>query len=231
MTTMCIETKTNQRIVCSDEIRIGDFEIGTRFICIPSNAVDILDDNNLIKTIKNAKLYSDEMDLLYHKFDNGYYKHADKSNLPYLTQTLARAEKLRGSDIPIQLGIDIEKIIDDCKEQMNTIKKEEEREQKKILEENRKKLKEQEIGYIYLIKSDHGYKIGKSKVLSKRMNTFGIQLPFEHECIYSAKVIAYHKIEKYFHKHFASKHLKGEWFNLNENDIGFIKSFTKEHEG
>ncbi|MFA5806614.1 MAG: GIY-YIG nuclease family protein [Melioribacteraceae bacterium] len=230
MYTIKVKTKTNQSVICLTDILIKGFNNDSNFICIPSSMIGTFDDNTLTDTIRDAKRYADEMDLLYHRFDDGYYKNADKSDLPYLINTIERAQKLRGSDIPIQLGIDIERIIDDCKEQMNTIKKEEEREQKKILEENRKKIKEQEIGYIYLIKSDHGCKIGKSKMLSNRINTIGIQVPFAHECIYSSKIKNYHKIEKFFHKHFSSKHLKGEWFNLNEDDIAFIKSYTKEHE-
>ncbi len=230
MSTVSIETKTNQRVALTNELRFEGFGNVSNFICVPSDIVGTLDDNTLIETMKDAKRYSDVMDLLYHQFDDGYYKNADKSDLPYLVKTIDRVEKLRGSDIPNQLGIDIERIIDDCKEQMNTIKKEEEREQKKILEENRKKLKEQEIGYIYLMKSDHGYKIGKSSKLPQRVKQIGIQLPFEHECIYSSKVKNYHKIEKFFHKHFSSKHINGEWFDLTEEDVVFIKAYTKENE-
>jgi hypothetical protein len=222
-----IKTKTDQTIICADQIPTKEFKKDISFICIPTSIINVINDITLIETIKDAKQYAEAIELHYHQFDDGYFKHAQKSNLPYLTKTINYAKKLRETDIPNQIGLDIDSIIKDCEEQIITIQKEEEKEQQRILANKQKELRKLEVGFIYLIKSDHGYKIGKSKNLSNRINKLGIQVPFEHECIYSSKFIGYHNVEKYFHKLFNSKRIKGEWFDLTEDDIIFIKEYSQ----
>ena len=45
------------------------------------------------------------------------------------------------------------------------------------------------------------------------------------------QILFYHKAtfkdEKFLHNHFDSKRLRGEWFNLNENDLRFIENYLK----
>jgi hypothetical protein len=221
-----IKTKTRKTVVCVDDIPSDIYSRTSKFICIPTEMLDSIDETDIIQTLKDARKYAEAIDLHYHHFDDGYFKHANGSDLPYLTKTIKRAEELRGTDIPDQLHIDIEAIIDDCKEQIQTIQRGEIHEQKRINEEKTKKLKAQEVGYIYLIKSTLGFKIGKSKNLSQRLNQFSIKMPFEHECIFSAKFRSYHLVEKILHSHFSSKHINGEWFSLTEEDIKFIKEYS-----
>jgi hypothetical protein len=222
-----ITTKTNQTVVCSTGIPSDSFRVNSKFICIPTSLVSSIDNITLIETIKDAVRYADAMDLVDHRFDDGYFEHTNKLDIPYLMKTIERAEKLRETDIPTQLQIDIEAIIHDCKEQLLSIKRDEEREQMKIAKEDLKKLREQEIGYIYLIKSDLGYKIGKSSKLPQRVRQIGIQVPFEHEFIFSAKFKAYHLVEKILHNQFSSKRIKGEWFDLTEEDVLCIREYSE----
>jgi len=74
-------------------------------------------------------------------------------------------------------------------------------------------------GYIYLLQSDYGYKIGKSKSPKTRNNIFSVKLPFEVEMIKTIKVDNYHQVEKDLHKHFEDKHLNGEWFDLTKEEV------------
>ena len=42
--------------------------------------------------------------------------------------------------------------------------------------------KKTDVGFIYLIKSKYGYKIGKSKKIQDRLSLFNVKLPFQNRC-------------------------------------------------
>jgi len=84
-------------------------------------------------------------------------------------------------------------------------------------------------GYIYLLKSDYGYKIGKSKNPKNRNNIFSVKLPFEVEMIKTIKVENYHQVEKDLHKHFEDKHLNGEWFDLTKEEIDEFERIVERY--
>lgn len=88
-----------------------------------------------------------------------------------------------------------------------------------------------EKGYVYFIKEDYAgrIKIGKTRDINQRMDTFNVKLPFNVELIHVIESANYHYTEKLFHVLFDSKRVNGEWFNLNENDISWVKSgnYTK----
>lgn len=106
---------------------------------------------------------------------------------------------------------------------------EEYREKKEIYDNKQIKRKRrlEEIGFIYILKSKYGCKIGKSRELEKRLNLFDVKLPFKIECILTVQTKEYHTKEKILHERYASKHLDGEWFQLDENDIIEIQKFLK----
>ena len=82
--------------------------------------------------------------------------------------------------------------------------------------------------YLYLInshKTDH-FKIGITNDLGKRINTFqtGNSLPLNFAFVVKAdltdilgKEIEY--LERFLHKNYKSKRIRGEWFKLNRMDI------------
>jgi hypothetical protein len=74
-------------------------------------------------------------------------------------------------------------------------------------------------GYIYVIKSKHGYKIGKSRNLKDRTRLFEVKLPFPIELEMSGWAHDYSNMERRLHNLFASKRLEGEWFNLDSTDL------------
>lgn len=86
-----------------------------------------------------------------------------------------------------------------------------------------------EVGYVYLVKMGEHYKIGISKSPEKRLGEF-TKLPNELEKICVVKVKGYKRIEEYLHEHFADKRVRGEWFELNEEDIEYIKEYLKEYD-
>ncbi len=81
-------------------------------------------------------------------------------------------------------------------------------------------------GYVYFVQEHMtgSFKIGKTKNIEKRMNIFGVKLPFENKLIYLIKTANHHQTEVVFHKHFSNKRLEGEWFALSKEDLSWIKA-------
>lgn len=77
-------------------------------------------------------------------------------------------------------------------------------------------------GYIYLLYSEYGYKIGKSKDIPTRMRTFGLQLPFPTELIHTIQTNDMAWAEEYLHAAFAHGRINGEWFNLSADEVARI---------
>ena len=93
-------------------------------------------------------------------------------------------------------------------------------------QEKKEKYKNEE-GFIYLIKSNNMYKIGKTKNIKTRIQSIKTSTPFLLEIVHTQKYINYHKIEKHLHTEFKDKRVSGEWFNLTENDIEYIKNYNE----
>lgn len=83
--------------------------------------------------------------------------------------------------------------------------------------------------YVYLIKMGEDYKIGISKDPERRLGEFTL-LPKELEKVFIHKVSNAKLIESELHEIFDEKRVRGEWFNLNEEDIEFIKNYIKDNE-
>jgi len=86
----------------------------------------------------------------------------------------------------------------------------------------------QNLGFVYIIKSKLGYKIGYSKEIHKRNKIFNVKLPFQWEFTKVFCLEEYKLFEKFLHNLFKNKKINGEWFDLNENDIVSIERFYKE---
>lgn len=83
--------------------------------------------------------------------------------------------------------------------------------------------------YIYIVESDHLYKIGYASNLEGRLTVIKTSSPHEVRLIYLIPIPAdakHKKVENALHKMFKDSHVKGEWFNLSMKDIAKIKSFT-----
>jgi len=91
--------------------------------------------------------------------------------------------------------------------------------------ESRKRIPN-ETGTVYVIRSKYGCKIGSTKNIKSRRQLFAVKLPFSWELVYQAECENYRDIERELHQHFADKRLNGEWFDLDETDIEYIKSYT-----
>lgn len=78
-------------------------------------------------------------------------------------------------------------------------------------------------GYIYVIKSQYGYKIGKSRNLQDRTRLFSVKLPFPISVEMSGWSASYSSKERELHRRFAHKRLEGEWFDLSIEDLGVLR--------
>lgn len=79
-------------------------------------------------------------------------------------------------------------------------------------------------GYVYVVKSPYGYKIGKTVNLKDRLRLFAVKLPFAIEITHYAHFDRYSEAERTFHLKFSGQRLEGEWFDLYEEDLEYIKS-------
>lgn len=79
-------------------------------------------------------------------------------------------------------------------------------------------------GYIYLLHSDHGHKIGKAKNVPQRISQFTLKLPYPVELIHTISAKDMAQAEKQLHERFAHARINGEWFALELADIAYITS-------
>lgn len=84
-------------------------------------------------------------------------------------------------------------------------------------------------GYVYLLKSAiQYYKIGRAIDPDNRLQTFTVKLPFEVEYEYVIKTKDRYALENELHRRFARKRIRGEWFDLNADDVIYIKSIRDD---
>ena len=79
------------------------------------------------------------------------------------------------------------------------------------------------VGYVYLVWSQYGYKIGKAVNVKSRTKLFEVKLPFPIRVEHYAKFSDYTRAERSLHLHFHAKRMEGEWFELTDDDVAFIK--------
>lgn len=78
------------------------------------------------------------------------------------------------------------------------------------------------LGYVYLIRSKYGYKIGCTKTIKKRAKTFNVTLPFDWSFHTILLTPNHHMVEQSLHSIMDTKRINGEWFNLSDSDVAYI---------
>lgn len=82
-------------------------------------------------------------------------------------------------------------------------------------------------GYVYVIRSKLGFKIGKTIHLKARTRLFEVKLPFPISLEHYAWFDDYARAERSLHITYQAKRLEGEWFDLSASDLQQIKTLGK----
>jgi len=82
-------------------------------------------------------------------------------------------------------------------------------------------------GWVYLLKSGTYYKIGASIQVNKRIRTLRTLPPFDINLVCTIETDDMYKLERQLHARFSNKRVNGEWFELEPDDVAYIKGMSK----
>lgn len=83
------------------------------------------------------------------------------------------------------------------------------------------------VGFVYLQRYGQDYKIGFTMSLNKRGRQIQIELPGEIELVHSILTDDPKGVEAYWHKRFADRRTRGEWFRLTKSDVAAFRKWQK----
>jgi hypothetical protein len=78
-------------------------------------------------------------------------------------------------------------------------------------------------GYVHMallkLGREKRYKIGKTVLVERRTDQISLQLAEDRELVHAIRTDDAYGIEEYWHKRFAAKRTRGEWFSLSRQEI------------
>ncbi|MEX2371812.1 MAG: GIY-YIG nuclease family protein [Bacteroidales bacterium] len=84
-----------------------------------------------------------------------------------------------------------------------------------------------EEGFIYVIRSSAGFKIGNATNYKSRYTNISVASTLELDLVKVYRVEEPLKMEKKYTKYFIKSILGGEWFDLTESDVDLINGFIR----
>lgn len=213
-----------------EKLYIGcDHQIGCEWFC---EQLDVITEYELCEHIKSLlkehyKVYLENIDFAKFNFERKEFfnsKIDSDYEFEFFNYCPLCGEKIKINAIKKRISERLTMFLAELKKKpiMNKLKYLQRDEEEKEQEENNSNL-----GYVYLIKMGDSYKIGISRNPEQRLKEF-TKLPYPLEQICMQKVNNYYIIEEELHNKFVDKRKRGEWFDLNESDIDFIKSYLEE---
>jgi hypothetical protein len=88
--------------------------------------------------------------------------------------------------------------------------------------------KHNKLGYVYVIRSQGRYKIGRSKRQGNRIAHHQTSSPFPIDVVAEVMVSDDVVVERELHDMFDSGRVNGEWFELGPNELGRLESYLVE---
>lgn len=87
-----------------------------------------------------------------------------------------------------------------------------------------KKIREWDIGYIYLVKAGDYFKVGTSTLPEQRIQLIRTDNPIETEVLYLGKTHSMNEVEKMVHDWLKEDgyHIRGEWFRYSEEIANLV---------
>lgn len=79
-------------------------------------------------------------------------------------------------------------------------------------------------GNVYILKAGPYYKIGRTNNVDRRMGEICPKLPFEAEIVHVIEAHNMYEIEAELHRLFNEKRANGEWFELSQEDVEWLKT-------
>lgn len=84
------------------------------------------------------------------------------------------------------------------------------------------------IVYVISAINSSYYKIGYAKNFNQRLSNIQNGCPYDLHLTHSSHAPNYKEVEKYLHKYFKHKNVRGEWFSFDDNDLSMIDDFFYE---
>lgn len=81
-------------------------------------------------------------------------------------------------------------------------------------------------GYVYLLQAGPYYKIGLTRNLDQRVKTLSTLPPFDLELVCAIRTGDMYTLERELHQRFKGKRKNGEWFELDPNDVEYIRELA-----
>jgi len=83
-------------------------------------------------------------------------------------------------------------------------------------------------GFVYLAEGHRGeYKIGRTNLVDRRLGELGAMAAVEYRLIHEIKTDDPSGVESYWHRRFADKRMRGEWFKLTAADVRAFKRWKR----
>lgn len=98
-------------------------------------------------------------------------------------------------------------------------------------DEPTKKERKVERGFIYVIRNDKFYKIGKSKKPEIRFEALQIASPHKIKEVCKYEIDDYSFQEKELHRIYQDKRQSGEWFRLSDSDLVNLEAYLLQEGG
>jgi len=93
--------------------------------------------------------------------------------------------------------------------------------------ETKSQLRQPQYGFVYVIRGGPYYKIGCTTSPQDRFNQIQPKLPFETEVVCLIEANDMTGVEKVLHETFRKKRRNGEWFELDEGDVEYIRGLAQ----